>query len=116
MQICRKHRQSANAKLFAEKFPENQGFPGILSIFGIRLTLAELRSTSRGFEAVLHQLMASKTLDFQGFFDFPSKVSPSFNSMGQPARRIIFQTPTSLIKALFMTGANSLGLLYFTFA
>ncbi len=43
--------------------------------------LAELRRTTGGLEAVLDQLMASKTLDFQGFFDSQLKVSPSFNSM-----------------------------------
>lgn len=50
---------------------------GFLSCFELKLALAELRSTTGGFEAVLAYSLAPVFLDFMGFLASALKCCPS---------------------------------------
>ena len=50
--------------------------PGFLGILKSRSALAELRSATSGFEAVLLSVLRAKTVDFTGFLGFRASVNP----------------------------------------
>ena len=53
-----------------EKARKMAYFRAFLAFLSCRLSLAELRCATSGFEAVLLSVLRAKTIDFTGFFRF----------------------------------------------